>query len=618
MIEIKNRRQYTSKTYSHEKGDIIKEPIYEYVENIDDITKPIFKQKIDAFGRPMYKEIVVEFDGQYKTLNAHVGHIHYFDKLNSKEFQEIDHKLYFDEERRVWTLKNHSFIPEFPEYSDDIASFRDLFEEKDQNIKYKAISERVKGELIKTDETNPNFDDNEENEAVLYKNAFGENRDLLYYNTRSRMVKVATVNNPNEQNKDISFQWEIELPDKELFRVEKKIDAEEMTAKKTKTNTEDGKLVGYKLLKEKGKNLNTDKLTLIGDSKLDGKEWYTYLKSFKAWDSDGNTCEIVARIDFVDGKTILTKTIPLEFLQSAIGRVFTDTTTSYYSGASDAWSRRLGPDTWNGLVTGNGTSTSPGSPIYFGWGNSAGVGEWSQIYRSRLIIDTSAIPDTDTITAATFYGYGQELLDQVSVDNYGANVYGLSPVSETVANASDFQNSGSVPYSDTAVLKGSFSLVSYNTWAFNSTGLAAISKTGNTNLSFRESEFDAKNVEPTDLTTGFARAAIHSSQNTGTDKDPYLEVTYSAGGTPTSITKSLLYKVLSVISATKALAYKLKAAVKKEKTLSYNIKSSIGTTKSLSYEIGEIQITYLSKGMTVLSTKSNKAILETKKDGVIL
>ena len=87
-------------------------------------------------------------DGKF-VMDAHVGHIHYFNKLGvgdgEKRFREINWTLQWDEKRRGWYFEFHNFHPFIPEYSDEWVEFRDLFEDKDQTIKYKAICSRIKG-----------------------------------------------------------------------------------------------------------------------------------------------------------------------------------------------------------------------------------------------------------------------------------------------------------------------------------------------------------------------------------------------------------------------------------------------------------------------------------------
>ena len=456
-----------------------------------------------------------EDNGENK-LHAHIGHIHYFDKLDSKRLRGIDHNLIWDDEKKGWTFKYHSFRPLFPEYSDGWAEFRDLFEGKDQTMKYKAIGNKVAGVLIDKDDTNPLFDDNIDNKGVLYKGVFGENRDYILYNTRSKMVKVATVNNPNEQTEDAVFEWEVELPSKEVFRVDKPIDAEEMTAKGTQTNTEDGELVGYRLDVLRSKNFNTSKLTLIGDSELDGKEWFTYLEGYKAWDSEGNEIIIEARLSIVDGKHLLRKTIPVEFLQKAVGRVFTDTTTSYYAGSDDGRVRN------NGSVYATVNSASTGVNVQ-STGTSAECMNslFSTTYyidKTYFPIDTSGIPGTAIITAATF----SHVLAAITDTNSDSLV--VVSCSQTGAlQTSDFDQFGST-YFSTAQAASSYTVDVRKNITLNSSGLAGISKTGVSGFGVRM-EGDINVTTP----TGGNTLQSYMSEETGTTKDPYLEVTYSEG-----------------------------------------------------------------------------------------
>ena len=90
-----------------------------------------------------------------------------FDKLDSKRFREIDWTLNWDEEKRGWYFNYHSFRPFLPEYADEWVEFRDLFDDKDQTIKYKAQCNHVKGELKQADDFSPT-------NYVLYKDAFGD------------------------------------------------------------------------------------------------------------------------------------------------------------------------------------------------------------------------------------------------------------------------------------------------------------------------------------------------------------------------------------------------------------------------------------------------------------
>ena len=72
-------------------------------------------------------------------MQAHIGHIHYFDKLDSNRFREIDFTLNFDETKRGWYFNYHSFRPFLPEYADQWVEFRDLFEDKAKDRGYETL-----------------------------------------------------------------------------------------------------------------------------------------------------------------------------------------------------------------------------------------------------------------------------------------------------------------------------------------------------------------------------------------------------------------------------------------------------------------------------------------------
>ena len=491
-MEILNKRQYTSKTFDNEDGT--------------------------------------------KTLNAHIGHIHYFDKLDNKCFEEIDWKLVFDEKLRGYSFKNHSYRPFLPEYSDGWAEFRDLFEGKDQTIKYKAIGLKVKGVLVENDATNPAFDDNPDNKGVVYKDVFGKGRDYLLYNTRSSLVKVATINNPNDCKEDAIFEWEVEFPksdNKELdiYRAEKKEDIVKLSEKSA-----------YKLDLLKEKVFDTKKQTLIGSDKLDGKEWFTYLRSYKAWDSEGNEINIEAKLYVKNGKRYLQKTIPVAFLQKAVGKVFTDTTTSYYAGAGDgiAGGKTAKNPAWDAhdyttaaSFTNDYTSYTSTSSNMALCGNDTGARFF--FYRAFFPVDTSSLGSGATITDAALkiYVFSEEH-DHV---NDFIRLVETNQASSSSLISADYNQCGSVdnPTAGAADvdISSDITITAYNTWTLNATGLSWISKTGTTYLGLREGN-DAKDNEISDkvYSGDCNRIAGYFSENTGTDKDPYLSVTYTTTPAP--------------------------------------------------------------------------------------
>jgi hypothetical protein len=516
-------------------------------------------------------------DGK-NTSEIHVGHIHYDNKLGLgdgvKGLREIDFALSWDETKRGYTMLYHSFNPFFPEFSDGTAEFRDLFEGKDQTVRYKAqVQNVVKGVLIDKDDTNPGFDDNVDNKGVLYKDAFGTDRDYILYNTRSSMVKVATVNNPNEQTSDVKFTWEVQLPEADVFRVDKPIDAEEMTTKGTKTNTEDGVLVGYKLDLTRGKRFNTPKLTAIGNSKLDGKEWFTYLKGYKAWDSEGNTINIEAKLyTGADGKRYLEKTIPVEFLQSAKGRVFTDTTTTYYP-SQDAYgyyNPGAGGGTWD--VTRDATSASTFSDVattmHSGTGKN-GANSGYIISRSFMFFDTSSI-GTDTIDSADLNVY---VTAKENADNDGLDYISvvLCDTTNSIPVADDFDQFVGLPSiitegNDSGDRKdiGIISVSSMLTFALNSTGIGHIDTNGLTKLGLSEGH-DIQDISFVGGGSDDNMIIYSSSEETATAQIPTLVVVHSVAGQITtvsdtfSISESVLIDMTNESSDTISVAESMSA-----------------------------------------------------------
>ena len=461
-------------------------------------------------------------DNGETKMHAHSGHIHYWDKLDSKRFREIDWTLNFDNIKRGWYFNYHSFRPFLPEYSDGYVEFRDLFDGKDQTIKYKAVCDRVIGELIETDSTDPNFDNNINNKAVLYRNAFGRNKDYILYHTRSSLIKVATVNDPGKQKADIKFKWEVQLPkdvsEKELpiYRTDVKETLVKELLEKELTVADKA----YKLDTTKEKIFDTAKQTLIGSNKLDGKEWFTYLKNYKAWDSERNAINIEARIFVEDGKLFLEKTIPLSFLQNAVGRVFTDTTTSYYAGANDGYVASGGGSNWStqrnltdgasfsSTVTGagQGIATRFDSPDY-------------QILRSFFDFDLSTDSGTVTAVDLKIHGYAASNAESNTVVQEGTQTTNLANADydaftgASLGSVASWINSG------------------YNTISLNSSGISYVNNVFGTatlaKFCAREKAHDFDDSAP--ATT--YRNSCYYSEQTGTDEDPYLSVTYTTGHT---------------------------------------------------------------------------------------
>lgn len=481
-------------------------------------------------------------DGTF-TMDAHVGHIHYFDKLGGTGMRGIDWNLLFDEVKRGWYFNFHSFRPFIPEFADQWVVFRDLFQDKDQIVKYRAHSSHTKGRLVMPSEIG--MEKQTAKNCVIYDNAFGEGLDYIIYFTRSTMKKVVRIREGYKSDTDMHFTWDVAFPTREkIFRAESK--------------EKIGTAEAYELDVTKGKAFDTKKSTLIGTDKKDGKEWYTYLRDFKCWDS-GEMKTYHAQnivVDFDAKAKTLTKIIPATFLKESTGDVFSDTTTSYYSGAGDGCVGFERPSTgsWSYIHDTATSSYSGYTATMFqtsgGYeGDGIGSGDWGgglALNRAFVPLDTSGLDDGATITAASLFLYVFAHYTTGELTGYHYySVVETNQASNTSLSTGDYDECGkslangwsSAMSNDIIKLSGdvSSSLTdsAYNEFALNSTGLAVISKTGYTKLGVRNAH-DLMNVSQNAGAGNYAFFHSYTSEQTGTSNDPYLSVTYTVSSTVNS------------------------------------------------------------------------------------
>lgn len=153
-----------------------------------------------------------------------------------------------------------------------------------------------------------------------------------------------------------------------------------------------------------------------------------------------------------------------------------------------------------------------------------------QIKRGFFLFDTSAIPDVNTISAATFSLY---VTGKTNNDNDGddyVNVYSTTPASNTNLTTADFDAIGTTAYA-TEIDIGSITTSQYNDWTLNATGIAAVSKTGITKLGIREGH-DAEDLIIAPGGAGRNKIDVYFADN-GIATAPKLVVTHevaAAGG----------------------------------------------------------------------------------------
>lgn len=226
------------------------------------------------------------------------------------------------------------------------------------------------------------------------------------------------------------------------------------------------------------------------------------------------------------------KVLPTAVLNNGTYPLRADTVTSYYAGAGDGYAEQGGVATWDLCHDGAGNVSD-----YTSTTTRVSVGNFAsgyQIRRTFFPVDTSGIPDGDTITAATFYAKCSSVNN--NNDNDGDDFFVLvgptSQASNTVLANGDYDACGAIdsPQELTADRKdhSTFTAAAYASWAFDATGLGVINKTGYTLIGLREGH----DVIDSSITGGVTpydnQLRFYTSERAGTGDDPYLEVTYTA------------------------------------------------------------------------------------------
>lgn len=150
-----------------------------------------------------------------------------------------------------------------------------------------------------------------------------------------------------------------------------------------------------------------------------------------------------------------------------------------------------------------------------GWYDTSG-----RISRGFLFFNTSSIPDDAIITSATLYlypwiNYSGDAQDLV-VTQGTTSTYPHDPLDIGDYSASNYSGDGG------RISSTSWTTGDYETLSLNSTGLSWINISGGTKLVFRSS-MDIDNSE----SVANSEFVIYMSEQDGTDKDPYLSVTYT-------------------------------------------------------------------------------------------
>ena len=209
------------------------------------------------------------------------------------------------------------------------------------------------------------------------------------------------------------------------------------------------------------------------------------------------------------------------------------TTTTVYSNTNDDGVESR-DNTYATARAGTGTLVLLGATsatLSLWWRINAGNYQLGQHF---FDFDTSAIADTDTVSAAVLSLY--EIGGLLAADSWGSVYARLFDFSTTITTA-DYRAMTGTSAGDTllaSLARASWTGTAYNDLSSQAAFAANVNKTGSTRLYTLISD-----GETTTAPTGNNRVAVSMADTAGTTQDPKLTVTHSAGTTVTPGVASL-------------------------------------------------------------------------------
>jgi hypothetical protein len=221
------------------------------------------------------------------------------------------------------------------------------------------------------------------------------------------------------------------------------------------------------------------------------------------------------------------------------------TTSTFYSEAGDPGTtvvdglvmRNNQQETFAQLHDGVGTfADNTTATQLIGIDASGTSAKFGGIYRFIILFDTSSIPDTDTVSAATlsFYGVSKDS----GLGTPDIYITSSTPASNTTLVSGDYTQLGTTSFG--SIVWASLSVSAYNDFNLNGTGISNVSKTGISKFGARSS-WDILN-DSTGLTWVAWQDSglnIRSSDQAGTSSDPTLVVTHAVSG-PAASRRSII------------------------------------------------------------------------------
>lgn len=157
--------------------------------------------------------------------------------------------------------------------------------------------------------------------------------------------------------------------------------------------------------------------------------------------------------------------------------------------------------------------------------------QWKYVVRFHSLFDTSAITDTDTIDSAT---YSIWVINKMTNTSVSYNVTATNPAATNALVASDHQTVSNTKFA-TDILTSNITNGQYTDWTFNSSGLAAINKTGISKFAFRVSEEISGSMPTWASGIQYGVNGFYTADQVGTTSDPKLVVMHSAPAGPANL-----------------------------------------------------------------------------------
>jgi hypothetical protein len=160
--------------------------------------------------------------------------------------------------------------------------------------------------------------------------------------------------------------------------------------------------------------------------------------------------------------------------------------------------------------------------------------KWRMIRKAIFLFDTSSLDDNAIISAATLSLYGGSAYPKADPAGWlpTINIYSSNPASNTALVGSDYATLGTTAFCNTPITYAAWSQA-YNDFALNTTGIAAISKTGVSKFGAREAKYDVANSAPTWSNAALSYFGVFFAEK-GTGYKPKLVVTYTLPQAKTS------------------------------------------------------------------------------------